>query len=162
MTRLDGRIHIALFTSLLTVSATAVAQTAPPPPPPAQPSQPATTAPATTPPTQTAPATTPPAQTAPATAPTSFSDEQIRKFASAWLQIRSVHEQYKPQLDAAPAEQKPALEQEANARMTAIVEAQGLEPETFNAISTAADQDEQLRARIGQEVAKVEGAGAAR
>jgi hypothetical protein len=145
MVRFSAKFTAALIASGA-VGATAIAQ-----------------APAQTPPAQTPPAQTP-QQVAPAPAPepagttetVEIDAQQIRGFAMALVEIDRIQKQYQPRLEAAPEEQRPTLVEEANAQMAGAVRAQGLEPETFNAIAAAAQEDSQLRDQIRAEAARTQ------
>lgn len=152
MARFQAKFTVACIASGA-LSAAALAQT-----PPTQTPPPAPTAEQQTP----APPAPPAAQTpAPSAAQTvDVGNQEIRSFAMAIVEVDKIQKKYQPQLETAPAEQRPALEQEANAKMTAAVEAQGLDPQTFNAISAAAQDNPELRDKIRAEVAKVQPAPA--
>lgn len=145
MNRCSARLIIAAIASAA-MPAAVVAQTAPPAD---------TTPPPTPTPTTTQPAP-PPAAAAPKTSTAvTVNDEQIRSFALALVQLDKIQRHYQPQIKAAGESERPALKQKANAAMTAAVEAQGLDPQAFNAISTTAKENPELRSKIRAELAKV-------
>jgi len=88
---------------------------------------------------------------APATAPaapgeaSSFTDEQINHFASAMVKIQDV---------AADATIDDAQKQ---TQMVAIVQAEGLDPQTFNAIGSASQSDPELQQRVQLAFANAQG-----
>lgn len=104
---------------------------------------------------QTAPA---PAQS-PAQVPTAenFSEDQLRSFAVATLQIQNVGQEYQPRMEAAETtEEQQTLAQEANAQMVQIVEqVEGITVPEYNAIAEAARADpeimQQINTLIGEE-----------
>lgn len=81
-----------------------------------------------------APAPAAPPAAAPAPAATSFSDDDLKKFASAAIEINKI------QADAAVADKQP--------KMLAVVQASGLPPEKFNQIAQAAQSDPALQQKI--------------
>lgn len=93
------------------------------------------------------------AQAATATAQ-DFSDEQLQQFADASQEIAVISQDYTERLQS---EQDQAAQQEirveANEKMVAVVEASGLDVETFNAIGQAIQQDPELMKRV-QSMAK--------
>lgn len=100
-------------------------------------------------PAAAAAATTPAAAT-----PAAVSDEQVRKYALALAEVAKVQQAYAPKVAAATEADKPAIEQEVNAKLSAAVEAQGLDARTFNAIGQSAQQDPALNEKIQAEYQK--------
>ncbi|HSP24139.1 MAG TPA: DUF4168 domain-containing protein [Saliniramus sp.] len=104
---------------------------------------------------QTAPA---PAQS-PAQAPTAenFSEDQLRSFAVATLQIQDVGQEYQPRMEAAEStEEQQQLAQEANSQMVQIVEqVEGITVPEYNVIAEAARANpeimQQINTLIGEE-----------
>jgi hypothetical protein len=86
-----------------------------------------------------------------------FSDEQLRSFAVATLQIQDVGQEYQPRMEAAEStEEQQALAQEANAQMVQIVEqVEGITVPEYNAIAEAARANpevmQQINTLIGEE-----------
>ena len=105
---------------------------------------------------QTAPATTPQAAPPSTTTTIEVGEKQIRSFILALAEVDKIQKQFQSKLEAAPAEQRPALEQEATNRMTAAVEAQGLDPQEFSAIAAAAQGNQEMRSKIREEAAKMQ------
>jgi hypothetical protein len=97
---------------------------------------------------------------APAQAPaaSSYSDDQLRSFAVATLQIQEVGQEYQPRMEAAEStEQQQQLAQEANAQMVQIVEqVEGITVPEYNEIAEAARANpeimQQINTLIGEEV----------
>ena len=98
---------------------------------------------------------------APAQAPaatSAYSDEQLRSFAVATLQIQEVGQEYQPRMEAAETtEQQQQLAQEANAQMVQIVEqVEGITVPEYNEIAEAARANpeimQQINPLIGEEV----------
>mgnify|MGYP001248600531 CR=1 FL=1 len=75
----------------------------------------------------------------------SFTDEQINDFASAMVKIQEV---------AADATIDDTQKQ---TQMVAIVQAEGLDPETFNAIGSASQSDPELQQRVQIAFANAQG-----
>jgi hypothetical protein len=75
----------------------------------------------------------------------SFTDEQINDFASAMVKIQDV---------AADATIDDTQKQ---TQMVAIVQAEGLDPETFNAIGSASQSDPELQQRVQLAFASAQG-----
>ena len=100
------------------------------------------------------------AQTAPAPAQSpaqNFSEDQLRSFAVATLQIQDVGQEYQPRMEAAEStEEQQTLAQQANAQMVQIVEqVEGITVPEYNAIAEAARADpeimQQINTLIGEE-----------
>jgi len=86
-------------------------------------------------------------EAAPAPAPTSFTDEQIDGFAEAVVKIRDVSSDT-------------TLDQTAKqTKMVSIVEAAGLDPQTFNAIGQAVQSDPALQQKVQLAIANEQGSG---
>jgi len=121
------KLAVLAATGLLLSGATAFAQSAQPAPAPA----PETAAPAP--------------GGAPSADATSFTDEQINDFASAMVQIQGV------------AEDATIADSDKQTQMVAIVQGTGLDPETFNAIGSAAQSDPALQQRLQLAFANAQG-----
>lgn len=78
------------------------------------------------------------------------SEEQLRSFANAWLDLSRIDRQFAPRMEGASAEQKQALQEEAQATMVAAVERHDLDAPTFNMIAAAAEQDPEMARKIGE------------
>lgn len=91
------------------------------------------------------------AQEADSTAPApSYDDATLESFVTAAMEVSAVRADYTQQLQAAASEEDAqALVEDANAAMLAAVdEVDGMDVDTYVAIGEAAQQDEQLAARI--------------
>jgi flagellar biosynthesis component FlhA len=87
-----------------------------------------------------------------ATAPaTEMSDEQLRRFAAAALQVQEIGRDWEAQAQAAENEAEvEALREQAQVEMVQAVESEGLSVGDYNAIVAAADADPDIAARIQQ------------
>ena len=101
---------------------------------------------------QTAPATT---DAAPAPAPATaapaqggFTDEDLKAFGSAMAEIQKINAEYGPKLASADAAAKADVQKEMIGKMGAAVQASGLSPDKYNAMSAAVQKDAALRARL--------------
>jgi hypothetical protein len=139
MSRLAIAAALALAPVLTPIATTAaIAQQAPATPP---------AAPATPPAAPTAP------QAAPATpgAPTAdFTDEKLRSFAMAFIEVDKVNRTFSEQVEAAPSDtEKQELREEAGRKMVEAVEGtDGITAEEYGSIMNAAQADPELVARI--------------
>jgi predicted glycoside hydrolase/deacetylase ChbG (UPF0249 family) len=100
---------------------------------------------------QTTPA--PELQTPPTDA-ASFSDDTLKSFADAFLEIASISQEYQPQLEGAgtPEEQQ-RVRTEAGGRMLEAVEGtEGISVEEYNQIMEAAQGDPELAQRINTHI----------
>ncbi|UYG04854.1 DUF4168 domain-containing protein [Halomonas sp. LR3S48] len=83
-----------------------------------------------------------------------FSDDQLQQFADASQEIAVISQEYTERLHAAEDEQsQQEVRMEANDRMVEVVEENGLDVDTFNAIGHAIQQDPELMQRV-QEMAE--------
>ena len=76
------------------------------------------------------------------------SQPQLRNFARAIVDLNAIQQELGPRIETAPEAEKPALQQQAQARMTAAVESHDLDPQTFNRISAAVEQSPQLAQQV--------------
>ncbi len=100
---------------------------------------------------QTAPAAAPAAPApAPAAAPAQggFTDEDLKAFGSAMAEIQKINAEYGPKLAAADAAAKADVQKEMIGKMGAAVQASGLSPDKYNAMSAAVQKDAALRQRL--------------
>ncbi|MCE8028471.1 DUF4168 domain-containing protein [Billgrantia desiderata] len=80
-----------------------------------------------------------------------FSDDQLQQFADASQEIAVISQEYTERLHAAEDEQaQQEVRMEANDRMVEVVEENGLDVDTFNAIGHAIQQDPELMQRVQQ------------
>ncbi|MCE8016282.1 DUF4168 domain-containing protein [Halomonas sp. MCCC 1A17488] len=83
-----------------------------------------------------------------------FSDDQLQQFADASQEIAVISQEYTERLHAAEDEQsQQEVRMEANDKMVEVVEDNGLDVDTFNAIGHAIQQDPELMQRV-QEMAE--------
>lgn len=95
-------------------------------------------------------------QQQPAAEPHSFSDSELEQFASAFVEVEEVRNEYGPRLgEADDMEAATEIQQEANELMTQAIEDSGLTVETYNAIAQSTQTDPELREQI---LGKVESA----
>lgn len=99
--------------------------------------------------TQPAPSETPPS-TSPSAPAASFSDDKLRSFAVAFLEVDKLNKEYGPRVEAAPSEdEKNKLREEAGQKMVEVVNGtQGISTEEYGSIMNAAQNDPQLVSRI--------------
>jgi hypothetical protein len=80
-----------------------------------------------------------------------FSQDQLKSFASAALQVQELHAKWQTQMQAADsAEKAQKLQAQANSEMVSAVENEGLTVETYNTIATAARANPELANRIAE------------
>ena len=96
----------------------------------------------------------PQAQAAPPAATQSageISDQKVQSFALAMNQVSSLNQKYSAQLQAAEDDAaRTEIQQKAASEMSQAVEQAGITPQEYNQIAQAAQNDGELRARIGQ------------
>ena len=95
---------------------------------------------------QTAPAAPAPAAAAPAQG--GFTDEDLKAFGAAMTEIQKINGEYGPKLAAADAATKTDVQKEMIGKMGAAVQASGLSPDKYNAMSAAVQKDAALRQRL--------------
>ena len=93
---------------------------------------------------QTAPAA--PAAEAPAAG--GFSDADLKAFGSAMTEIQKINGEYTPKLAGADGPTKAEVQKEMISKMGAAVQASGLSPDKYNAMSAAVQKDAALRQRL--------------
>lgn len=80
-----------------------------------------------------------------------FNDDELQQFADASQEIAVISQEYTERLHAAEDEQEQQeVRMEANDRMVEVVEQNGLDVDTFNAIGHAIQQDPELMQRVQQ------------
>ncbi|WP_111414739.1 DUF4168 domain-containing protein [Billgrantia lactosivorans] len=83
-----------------------------------------------------------------------FSEDQLQQFADASQEIAVISQDYTERLHEAEDEQsQQEVRMEANDKMVEVVEDNGLDVDTFNAIGQAIQQDPELMQRV-QEMAE--------
>lgn len=81
----------------------------------------------------------------------SFTDKELKSFASAATEVQQLSVEWQKKLKATQDEQKSQqLRQQATQEITQAVKDKGLTVEKYNQISMAARQDEQLRNKVVQ------------
>jgi len=95
---------------------------------------------------QTAPAAPAPAAAAPAQG--GFTDEDLKAFGAAMTEIQKINGEYGPKVAAADAATKADVQKEMIGKMGAAVQASGLSPDKYNAMSAAVQKDAALRQRL--------------
>ena len=87
-------------------------------------------------------------QPAPATPAETIGEPELRSFARAVIDLEAIQREIGPQIEAAPEEARPELQQQAQQRMTSAVQRHNLAPESFNRIAAAVRQDAELAAQV--------------
>jgi adenylate kinase len=82
----------------------------------------------------------------------SFSDEDLRTFAVALLEVEKVGVAWQDRVKQAPVEQQPQLEAQAHQEMVQAVQETGLSVDDYNVIAQAAASDPALRDEIVKHV----------
>lgn len=111
------------------------------------------------PPAAEAPATQAPATQTPAPGQISFSEEKLKSFVVALLEVNEINKSYLPRVQAAKtAEEKQQLGQEAQQKMVEAVEGtEGITVDEYTSIVQAAQSDPKVAEQINgliQETAK--------
>lgn len=85
--------------------------------------------------------------------PQSFSDDQLKSYAVAALEVNAIHQDYRDKIASAQQsepEKAQALHNEAQEKMVQVVQSKGLTVETYNNISLTARAEPELRKKIVQ------------
>jgi hypothetical protein len=98
------------------------------------------------------------AQEASSPAAAQVSESQLRSFARAVIDLNLINQEMAPRIQAADAEARPALEQQAQQRMESAVRRHNLDPQSFNRISAAVEQNPELVQQV-QSLVQEESAG---
>ena len=99
---------------------------------------------------QAAPAQAPQAQAAPQ-ASGEITDDKVKSFALAMNQVSNLNQKYSAQIEAAPDDAaRTEIQRQAATEMGQAVQQAGITPQEYNQIAQAAQNDAELRARIGQ------------
>ncbi|MDN3516187.1 DUF4168 domain-containing protein [Aquisalimonas lutea] len=78
-----------------------------------------------------------------------FDDETLEQFADAYVEVGEVHREYSERLqDTEATEDAQQLQQEANDKMVAAIEANGLEVQEYSAVAAALERDPELREEV--------------
>lgn len=95
-------------------------------------------------------------QAAPADAEASLTDDDLRSFAHAYLEVQEITQETQERMaSAANAEEAQALQAEAQAEMTTAVQEQGLTTENYTEIVEVLNEDDALRERFSIVVTEV-------
>lgn len=87
-----------------------------------------------------------------------FSEQEIRSFAQAWVEIAQIDQQYQPRIQAAEtSEERERLQQRAMDSMIDAVENTGLSVDTYSEIHAASQMDPQLAGQINSYVQQMQG-----
>ena len=99
-----------------------------------------------------------PAAPAPAAAADSaYSDEQVKKFAGALGALQKVNAEYGPKVAAATGDAKGVAQNEMATKMHEALTAAGLTPTEYSAMAAAVKTDEQLNARVAEQLSATTG-----
>ena len=78
-----------------------------------------------------------------------YSQEQLESYAAAVMKVQEIDRAWQPKIQqAANEEEAEAMTTEATNEMIGEIQAQGLSVQQYNAITQAAEQDQQLYDRI--------------
>lgn len=91
---------------------------------------------------------------APAAQAPDTSDEKLKSFAVAFLEVSKIHQTYQPQIEAAPTpEDQQRIRNEAGEQMmSAVNDAGGISVDEYNGIIQAAQVDPDLARRINTHI----------
>ncbi len=92
------------------------------------------------------------APAAPAAAESAYTDEQVKNFATALGQLQKVNAEYGPKVAAATGDAKAVAQNEMAVKMHETLTAAGLTPEQYSAMAAAVKTDEQLNARVAEQL----------
>ncbi|MCD1647881.1 DUF4168 domain-containing protein [Marinobacter adhaerens] len=80
---------------------------------------------------------------------TDFTDAELKQFIDAQSGIKQVREEYIEKIESADSQQKAQeLQMEANDEMVEIIQSEGIDIPTYNAIATAYSSEPQVRNRV--------------
>ncbi|MBL8548483.1 MAG: DUF4168 domain-containing protein [Hyphomonadaceae bacterium] len=86
--------------------------------------------------------------TSPTPTPGAFSDSQVQSFARASVEVDQVQSRHQAGLAAGTPEQQAAARQAMGAELSAVLQRNGIDPDTYNTIARAARTDPALAQRI--------------
>ncbi|SFR52960.1 protein of unknown function [Marinobacter daqiaonensis] len=82
-------------------------------------------------------------------AKTNFNDQELRQFVEAQSGINEIREEYMAKIEKADSQkQAQELQMEANDEMVSVIEEEGLDIPTYNAIATAYNSEPKVRNRV--------------
>lgn len=112
---------------------------------------------------ETSPAAPAPEAQAPAATAPQIDEQKLQSFATAFLEVSEVTQEYQPQIAAAGSvEAQQKLQQEAGQKMVdAVNSTDGITVEEYNMIIQAAQADPELAQRINGEITKAAAVGGA-
>jgi len=113
---------------------------------------------------EAAPAPTPaPGIETPAAAAPDLGEDKLKSFATAFLEVNKLTQQYQPQISAAGTpEDQQRLRQEAGQKMVEAVNgSEGISVDEYNSIIQAAQTDPELAQRINGHITEAAGASPA-
>jgi hypothetical protein len=103
---------------------------------------------------QAQPAAAPAAPAAAAAdAASAYSDDQVKRFAGALGQLQKVNAEFAPKIAAATGDAKAVAERDMAIKMHETLQTAGLTPEEYSKMATAMKADEQLNARVSEQLA---------
>ncbi len=80
-----------------------------------------------------------------------FSDDDLRSYALAALQVRDISRDFQPRLEEAETpEEQNTVREEAMEEMVSAVQEQGLSVQDYNTIYQAAQSDQQIAEKVSQ------------
>lgn len=93
------------------------------------------------------------AQGSPSSLSQAYSENQLKSYAVAALEVEKLNYSYSERLQAArTAQERKTIRQEATEKMTKAIEDKGLTVQTYNEITSAARSDRQLAEKISHYV----------
>ena len=97
---------------------------------------------------------------APAAAASPYSDDQVKRFAGALGQLQKVSAEFAPKIAAATGDAKAVAERDMAIKMHETLQTAGLTPEDYSQMAAAMKADEQLNARVSEQLAAAPQSGA--
>lgn len=79
-------------------------------------------------------------------------DEEVERFAQAYIEVMAVQQQYHPRIQRAEPSERDALAEEGEEKVEAIIASYGMTTPQFNAIAVRLPLDEELRRRVQIEI----------
>lgn len=85
-----------------------------------------------------------------------FSDEEIERFAAAYLEVTAIQQDYQHRMDGAGDAEREQLNAESSQKAEEAMADHGLTPNEYNAIAIRLPEDDQLRAQVQAAVRDIE------
>lgn len=85
-----------------------------------------------------------------------FSDEEVSRFAAAYMAITAIQQDYQTRMEGADAMERERLSAESDEKVEETMGDHGLTPEDYNAIAVRLPDDDQLRARVHEAIRDIE------